>query len=181
MQDRPRTSSIFPFGAKWPSIASGVFIAPSAAVIGEVTLAEEVSVWFGVVIRGDDHYIRVGRRTNIQDATVIHVLKDTHPTVIGADVTIGHGARLHGCTLEDACMVGISASVLDGAVVETGAVVAAGAVVAPGKIVRAGEMWAGCPARLVRAVRPEEREFIAANAAHYHGLARAYLAGGGGR
>ncbi len=169
---------ILPFAGAVPRLGRGVFVAPGAVVIGDVELGDEANVWFGCVIRGDDHFVRIGARTNVQDGTVIHVSKDTHPTVIGADVTIGHGVRLHGCTLEDRCMVGIGAIVLDGAVVESGAIVAAGAVVSPGKRVKAGELWAGCPAKLARAVRDAEREFLRVNAAHYCGLARAYLANG---
>ena len=170
---------ILPFAGAMPRLGRGVFVAPGAAVIGDVELGDEANVWFGCVLRGDDHFIRIGARTNVQDGTVIHVSKGTHPTVIGADVTIGHGVRLHGCTLEDGCMVGIGATVLDGAVVESGAIVAAGAVVSPGKRVKAGELWAGCPARPARALRDAEREFLRVNAAHYCGLARAYLAAGG--
>jgi carbonic anhydrase/acetyltransferase-like protein (isoleucine patch superfamily) len=175
---RPAPSPlILPFRGVLPRLGRGVFVAPGAAVIGDVELGDEANVWFGCVIRGDDHFIRIGARTNVQDGTVIHVSLDTHPTVIGADVTIGHGVRLHGCTLEDGCMIGIGAIVLDGAVVERGALVAAGAVVAPGKRVAAGEMWAGCPARKARDLRDAEREYLRVNSKHYCGLARAYLAG----
>jgi len=168
---------ILPFRGVLPRLGRGVFVAPGAAVIGDVELGDEANVWFGCVVRGDDHFIRIGARTNVQDGTVIHVSLNTHPTVIGADVTIGHGARLHGCTLEDGCMVGIGAVVLDGAVVEPGAIVAAGAVLAPGKRVPSGEMWAGCPARKARELKDSEREFLRINSKHYCGLARAYLAG----
>ena len=160
-----------------PRVHESAYVDDSAQVIGDVEIGAESSVWMNVVMRGDVHRIRVGARTNVQDGTVIHVSLNTHPTVIGADVTIGHGARLHGCTLEDGCMVGIGAVVLDGAVVEPGAIVAAGAVLAPGKRVPSGEMWAGCPARKARDLKDSEREFLRINSKHYCGLARAYLAG----
>jgi carbonic anhydrase/acetyltransferase-like protein (isoleucine patch superfamily) len=169
---------VLPFKGVAPRLGREVFIAPGAAVIGDVELGDGASVWFGCVIRGDDHWVRVGADTNIQDGSVIHVSLGTHPTAIGARVTIGHGVRLHGCTVEDDAMVGIGATVLDGVHVERGAIVAAGAVVSPGKRVPAGELWAGCPARPVRAVKPSETEFIRRNAPHYRGLAAAYLAMG---
>src|SRR5262249_19546724 len=127
-------------------------------------------------VRGDEHKIRIGFRTNIQDGTVIHITRNAHPTIVGADVTVGHGAVLHGCTIEDRAMVGIGAIVLDGAVVETGAIVAGGAVVSPGKRVRSGELWAGCPAKVLRPVKPEELAFVERNAGSYHRLAMNYLA-----
>lgn len=166
---------ILPYGGVLPTIGRDVFIAPNATVIGNVTIGDGSSVWFNVLIRGDDHWIKIGERTNLQDGTVVHLSKDTAPTWIGSDITIGHGAIIHGCTLMDRCMVGIGAIVLDGAVVETGAIVAAGAVVSPGKRVPAGEMWAGCPARKARDVRPEELVYIDRNAAHYRGLGDSYL------
>lgn len=159
-----------------PTLGEKVFIAPGAIVIGDVVIGARASVWFGCVVRGDDNFIRIGDDTNIQDGTIIHISKDTHPTVVGSRVTVGHGAILHGCTVEDDAMIGIGATVLDGAVVGRGAVVAAGAVVSPGKRVGTGEMWAGVPAKLQRPVKPEETAFIARNAPHYHALAMSYLA-----
>ncbi len=136
------TEIIYPYGAATPNIDPSAFVAPGAAVVGDVTIGSEAIIWYGCVLRGDDHWIRVGPRTSVQDGTVIHVSLETHPTDIGADVVIGHGVRLHGCTLQDRCLIGIGAIVLDGAVVESGAFVAAGALVAPGKRVPGGELWA---------------------------------------
>jgi carbonic anhydrase/acetyltransferase-like protein (isoleucine patch superfamily) len=167
---------ILPHHGITPTLGEKVFIAPGAIVIGDVAIGARASVWFGCVVRGDDNYIRIGDDTNIQDGTIIHISKDMHPTVVGSRVTVGHGAILHGCTVEDDAMIGIGATVLDGAVVCRGAVVAAGAVVSPGKRVGPGEMWAGVPAKLQRAVKPEETAFIARNAPHYHALAMSYLA-----
>ena len=150
-------STILTYQGKTPIVPDTAFIAPGAWVIGDVTLDEEVSIWFGCVLRGDDNAIRIGRRTNVQDGTVIHVTEVHHPTIIGARVTIGHGARLHGCNLEDDCLIGIGSVVLDGAVVESRAIVAAGAVVPPGKRVPAGQLWTGNPARYLRDVRPRNR------------------------
>lgn len=159
-------------------LGDGAWIAPGAVVTGDVVLGARVSIWFGCIVRGDVHLIRIGDDTNVQDGTIIHVSKGTHPTRIGARVTIGHRAILHGCTVEDEAMIGIGATVLDGAVIGRGALVAAGAVVSPGKVVGAGEMWAGVPARLQRPVKPEETAFIARNAPHYHALAMSYAAAG---
>ena len=166
---------ILPYKNKWPAIGKDVFIAPNATVIGDVTIGERSSVWFNTLIRGDDHWIRIGSRTNIQDGAIVHISKGTSPTSIGSDITIGHGAIIHGCVLEDRCLVGIGAIVLDGAVVETGSVVAAGAVVAPGKRVKSGEVWAGCPAKLIRAMRPEDLKYIDEDAVLYCELASDYL------
>jgi carbonic anhydrase/acetyltransferase-like protein (isoleucine patch superfamily) len=167
----------YAFGDKVPLVAPDAFVAANAAVIGDVEIAAGASIWFACTLRGDDHKITIGPRTNVQDGTVIHVFEGKHPTTIGADVTIGHNAMLHGCVIEDLAMVGISAVVLDGAHIETGAVVAAGAVVSPGKRVRAGELWAGIPARLLRPVSAAERIFIRDNALHYARRAAQFLSG----
>jgi carbonic anhydrase/acetyltransferase-like protein (isoleucine patch superfamily) len=159
-----------------PRIDARAFVAPGAAVIGDVEIGEDSGIWFGCVVRGDVNRVRIGKRTNVQDGTVIHVTRHTGPTTIGDDVTIGHSALLHACTLEDACFVGMRATIMDGVVVEKGAWVAAGALVTPGKRVPAGELWAGSPAKLFRALKPEERAFIAESAQNYVDLAREYLA-----
>ena len=159
--------TFYSFGDQIPLVASDAFVADNAAVIGDVEIGAGASVWFACTLRGDDHKITIGPRTNVQDGTVIHVFEDKHPTTIGADVTIGHNAMLHGCIVEDLAMIGIGAVVLDGAYVETGAVVAAGAMLSPGKRVRAGELWAGVPAKLLRPVTEAERVFIRDNALHY--------------
>jgi len=166
---------ILPFKGVWPAIGQDVFIAPNATVIGNVTIGDGASIWFNVVLRGDDHTISVGARTNIQDGTIVHISKDTAPTVIGSDITIGHGAIVHGCTLQDRCIVGIGAIVLDGAVVESGAVIAAGAVVSPGKRVPSGEVWAGCPARKARDVRASDLDYIGYSVKTYCDLRDEFL------
>ncbi len=158
---------IKPFDGTWPTIDDSVFIADGAAVIGDVVIGPESSVWYGVVIRGDENYVRIGSRTNVQDGTVIHVTLDKFPTVIGDGVTIGHGARVHGCTIGNGCLIGISATVLDGAIVESGAMVAAGALVAPGKRVPSGELWAGCPAKKMRDLTQADHDYFVFDAEHY--------------
>ncbi|CAO3356311.1 gamma carbonic anhydrase family protein [Azospirillum palustre] len=173
---------IQPVKGVWPRIAADAYIAPGAVVIGDVTIGAEASVWYGCVLRGDDHSITVGPRTNIQDGTIIHVMLNEYPTFIGADIVIGHGVRMHGCTLADGCLVGIGAIVLDGAVMESGAMLAAGAVLTPRKRIPARQLWAGSPAKHLRDVTDAEVEFIAFDVRHYAGLARAasgVLQGGG--
>ena len=157
---------IMPYKGVWPAIDPRALVLPNASVIGKVTVAAEASIWFGAVVRGDDGPITIGRGTNVQDGTVIHV-SDTHPTAIGDWVTIGHMVHLHACTLEDECLIGSGAVVLDGARIERHAQVAAGAVVSPGKTVKAGELWAGVPARKLRDLSEEEVATIRANAEWY--------------
>jgi len=165
---------ILPYRDVAPRIAPDAFVAPGAAVIGDVEIGARSSVWFGCVLRGDVNYVRIGARTNLQDGTVVHVASDGPATIIGDDVTVGHGAVIHACSLENGCFVGIRATVMDGAVVESGAMVAAGALVTPDKRVPAGELWAGAPARKVRELGEEEFAAYAAIAAHYVNLAREY-------
>ncbi len=144
-----------------PKIHESAFIAENAAIIGDVEIGPGSSIWYGVVIRGDMNYIRIGANSNIQDGTVIHVDSEgSHstgrPTLIGDNVTVGHRAMLHACTLEDHCFVGMSATLLDGAVDESGAMVAAGALVTPGKRVLMGQLWGGTPAKYMRDLRAQE-------------------------
>lgn len=165
---------ILPFKGTSPTIADDCFIAPNATIIGDVVIGAGTSVWFGCVIRGDVHEIRIGERTNIQDGTIVHVTGGKLGTYIGSDITIGHGAVLHACTLEDGCFIGMGAVVLDGAVIETGAMVAAGAVVTPGKRVTAGELWSGNPAKLMRPLKEAEIAFFPKSAANYRTLGDTY-------
>lgn len=158
-----------------PVVGRGAFVAETAALVGDVVIGAEASIWYGCVLRGDGNHIRVGERSNVQDGTIVHIATDRFPTLIGAGVTIGHAALIHACTLEDDSFVGMSATVMDGVVVERHAMVAAGALVTPGKVVRSGELWAGSPARKMRALTPAEIENIHALAAHYCALARSYL------
>jgi gamma-carbonic anhydrase len=152
---------VLPFGGRRPTIAPSAFVAAGAILVGDVTLSDHSSAWYGAVVRADVAPIRIGARTNIQDGTVIHVSRERpEGTVIGANVTIGHQALIHACTLEDECMIGMKACVMDGAVVERHAWVAAGALVTPGKKVLSGQLWSGSPARYVRDVRAEDIDTI---------------------
>lgn len=165
---------ILSYQGRLPTIADDVFIAPNAVVIGDVVIGAGTGIWFNCVIRGDVHEIRIGERTNIQDGTIVHVTGGKLGTYIGSDITIGHGAILHACTLEDGCFIGMGATILDGVVVETGAMVAAGAVVTPGKRVKAGELWAGNPAKLLRTLSEADIAFFPKSAANYVELGQRY-------
>eukprot|EP00873_Tetraselmis_striata_P021120 jgi/Tetstr1/441384/TSEL_029633.t1 len=145
-----------------PALAPGAWVAPSAAVIGSVSLGPSASVWYNSVVKGDNAAVTIGEKTNVQDRAVI-----VGPATIGRAVTIGHGACLTGCTVADASMVGINAVIQAGATVESGALVAAGAVVGPGVTIPAGQVWGGNPARFLRAVKPEEAKFFEPGAEEY--------------
>ena len=149
--------NIRPYRTVMPTLGERVYVDPMATVVGDVVLGEDVSLWPGVVVRGDVNFIRIGARSNVQDGTVVHVSHDGphaklggFATVIGADVTIGHKAIVHACRIEDACLIGMGAILLDGVVVEQHGFVGAGALVTPGKVVGRGEMWLGNPARKAR-------------------------------
>ena len=167
--------NIFPFKGIWPTIEDSVFLAPTASVIGDVEIGAKTNIWFGCLVRGDMNVIRIGERVNIQDLTVVHVNSQKYGTFIGNEVTIGHSAIIHACTLQDRCFVGMQACVMDGAVVETGAMVAAGSLVPPGKIVKAGQLWAGTPARFVRQCADQENGMIENVPNEYWEMAQDYL------
>ncbi|HLI13396.1 MAG TPA: gamma carbonic anhydrase family protein [Alphaproteobacteria bacterium] len=170
---------VLPFKGKHPRIATDAFVAPTVTIIGDVEIGPGASIWFGCVLRGDVNFIRVGRDTNIQDGTVIHVNSDRDgeggmPTVIGDGVVIGHCCLIHACTLEDSCFIGMRASVMDRVVVEKNAMVAGGAVVTPGKRVKSGQLWGGYPARYLRDLSDDDRAETRYIAAHYRELAAQY-------
>ncbi len=167
---------LMPWQGKWPKIHDSAFIAPGATIIGDVEIGPEANIWFGVVIRGDVHEPRLGARTNVQDGTVIHATQFRAGTYIGADVTIGHGAILHACVLQDRCFIGMGAVVLDEAVVETNGMLAAGGLLAPTKRLAGGELWAGNPAKKLRDMKPAEIENITGSAQRYVGFANEYKA-----
>ena len=166
---------ILEYRGRKPILGQRVFLAPSAYLSGDIQVGDDVSFWFHTVARGDVNYIRIGEGTNVQDGAVLHVSHRTYPLIIGRRVVIGHGAVVHGCTVEDEALIGIGARVLDGAVVESGAQVGAGAVVAPGKRVPAGSLVLGVPARPVRPLTEAEREAIRDNARRYIRLKDEYL------
>lgn len=165
---------IAPFLDSTPSFDDSAWIAPTAVVIGDVALGSGSSIWYGAMLRGDVHYIRVGERTNVQDLAVVHVSRGTHPCILGAGVTIGHGAIVHGCTVEDDCLIGMGAVVLDGAVIGRGSLVGARALVTKDTIIPPNHLVLGSPARAVRELTEEEAVSIRANSSHYVRLARMY-------
>lgn len=176
--------NIRPYLGKLPELGPRAYVDPAATVIGDVVLAEDVSIWPMTVVRGDVNFVRIGARTNIQDGTIVHVSHDGphsrlggFATVIGADCTIGHKAVIHACTIEDEVLIGMGAIVLDGAVVKKHAFVGAGSLVSPGKVVGEGELWLGNPARMVRKLSDEQIEGIRYSAQHYVRMKDRYLAG----
>lgn len=156
-----------------PKVADSAWVDAMALVIGEVELGEDASVWPMTVVRGDVNWIRVGPRTNIQDGSVVHVahaggMNPTgYPTIIGADVTVGHKAIVHACTIEDACLIGMGATIMDGAVLGAESMLGAGALVPPGKELPGGYLYVGSPAKAVRELTEDERDFLRYSAAHY--------------
>ncbi len=158
-----------------PSLGTGVFVADTALIIGDVTIGDQSSVWFHSVLRGDINSIRVGARSNLQDGTVVHVDAGRNPVVIRDEVTIGHHATIHGCEIESRCLIGMGATILSGAVVRSGALVAAGSLVREGQVVPAKTVVAGVPATVVREVLPEEADMIVNSASHYVDYAQIYL------
>jgi carbonic anhydrase/acetyltransferase-like protein (isoleucine patch superfamily) len=164
-----------------PRLHPSVLVMEGATVVGDVEVGQDSSLWPGVVVRGDVCHVRIGARSNLQDGVVVHVTTDTHPTVVGDDVTVGHRAVLHGCTIKDRCLVGIGAIVLDGAVVGPDAFVGAGALVTPGTVVPPGAMFLGAPAKAKRQLSDEERAGLRASAAHYVEISAQYRAEGWGR
>jgi carbonic anhydrase/acetyltransferase-like protein (isoleucine patch superfamily) len=174
-------SNIRPFKKIVPTIASTSYVDPAACVIGDVVIGDDCSIWPMVAIRGDVNHIRIGDRTNIQDGSVLHVTHKgpLNPTGnalhIGSDVTIGHGAVIHACTVEDECLIGMGCVLLDGAVIEKGAMVGAGSVVSPGKVLPGGYLYLGSPARAVRELNQKEKDFLAYSAEHYVKLKNDYM------
>ncbi len=165
-----------------PTLRGGAWIAEGATVIGRVEMGEDSAVWFGAVVRGDVHYIKIGARSNIQDLSMVHVthhkrddMSDGHPTIIGDDVTVGHRVMLHGCTIEDACLIGMSATILDGAVIGKESIVGAGSLVTKNKKFPPRSLILGSPAKVVRELRDDEVEELYASAKRYVDFKNNYL------
>lgn len=156
MTERDRAVILRAFGDKRPLLDDSVWVAPGAAIIGDVEIGRDSSVFFGCVLRGDVHAIRIGERTNVQDQATVHVTADRFPTILGDEITVGHRAVVHGCTVEEGALIGIGAIVLDGAHVGRDALVAAGAVVRPGAEVPPETLYAGVPAKPVRKLEADE-------------------------
>ncbi|MFL5304972.1 MAG: gamma carbonic anhydrase family protein [Polyangia bacterium] len=160
--------------ASLPLLGARVMVAPGAAVVGDVRLAEDASVWYGCVLRGDLAPVTVGARTNVQDGSVLHVADDG-PCVVGADVVVGHRAMLHACRVEDACLIGMQATVLDDAIIGAGSVVGAGAVVTQRTVIPPRSLVLGVPAKVVRTLTADDEAFHRAHAAKYVRLKENYL------
>ena len=158
-----------------PRLAPGVYIDQSAQVIGDVEIGDESSVWMCTVIRGDVNWIKIGKRSNVQDGTVVHVMTKTHPTVIGDNVTIGHGAIVHGCTIEDRCLIGMGAILLNGSHVGSGSIVAAGTLLVEGMKVPPRSLVMGSPGKVKRPLTDAEVAGIQAYADRYVNLRLDYL------
>jgi carbonic anhydrase/acetyltransferase-like protein (isoleucine patch superfamily) len=164
---------ILPYGDVSPRIADSAWVAPNATIIGRVTLGERASVFYGSVLRADVDSITIGEGTNLQDNVTMHCDEGV-PASVGKRVSVGHGAILHGCTVEDDCLIGMGATVLNGAVIGTGSLVAAGAVVLEGTIVPPGSLVAGVPGKVRRELTDEEKQGLLANSAHYLELSAAH-------
>ncbi len=157
-----------------PDIADSTFIAASAEIIGRVCIGKDSSIWYQSVLRGDVHDIIIGDRSNIQDHCVLHTSHGVSPCVIGNDVTVGHRVILHGCEVQDRCLVGMGSIIMDQAVLEAGCFLAAGSLVPERKVLRGGYLYAGSPARERRALSEEEQQFLTRSAAHYVELSKTH-------
>jgi carbonic anhydrase/acetyltransferase-like protein (isoleucine patch superfamily) len=171
--------SLISFNGKTPWIHPSAFIAPGCRIIGDVEIAEDASVWYNCVLRGDVNPIRIGRGSNVQDGTVIHCESrwgggEGYPTIIGADVLIGHTAIVHGTIVKDRSLIGMGSITMNGCVVEEGGMLAAGAMLTPGKTIGANELWTGRPAKLARPLTDEELGMNQAGTKHYALLAKAH-------
>ena len=158
---------LFPYLDQFPKLGKNVFLASGVKIIGDVKIGNDSSVWYNCVIRGDVHYIRIGEMTNIQDCSMLHVTNGKFPLNIGSKVTVGHSVCLHGCTVQDLCLIGIGAIVLDGAIVESNSFVAAGALVKPNFVVPSGKLAGGVPAKIIRDLTDVEINDIEASASRY--------------
>lgn len=167
-------NNILPYKNIYPKIDKNVFIAPGTIIIGDVTIGSGSSIWHNSVIRGDVASIKIGKNSNIQDGSIIHVSRDGGDCIIGDNVTVGHRVVLHACNLRNLSFIGMGAIILDGAIVESGAMVAAGSLVTRNKHIPLGEIWAGSPAKFFRYLTREERNHIETSANNYVLLAQEY-------
>ncbi len=163
---------IYPYRHWQPEIDPSAFIAPSADVIGRVTIGADANIWHQSVLRGDVHDIVIGARSNIQDHSTLHTSDGVTPCIVGDDVTVGHRVILHGCEIQDGCLVGMGSIIMDQAVLEAGCLLAAGSLVTERKVLKGGFLYAGSPAREIRPLRDEEKAFLQRSAAHYVEVAR---------
>jgi len=164
------------YQGKSPVVPASCYVDPSAQIIGDVVLGENSSVWMNAVVRGDVHHIRIGANSNVQDCAVLHGMRYKHPVEIGDYVTIGHNATVHGCIVEDACLIGMGVVILNGARIGEGSIIAAGALVPEGTVVPARTLWAGLPAKQRRELTDKDREAILMYANNYLDYTKIYLA-----
>ena len=167
--------NILTYRGKTPRIDPSAYIAPSAIIIGDVVIGKESSVWFNTVIRGDVHYIRIGNKTNVQDLVMIHVTNGKWPTIIEDEVSIAHGALIHGCIIHSRCLIGIGAIILDGAEIGEGSIVAAGSVVREGFKAPPNSLIAGVPAEVKRTLTEKDVERIKWHSNNYVGYRKIYM------
>ncbi len=165
---------ILPYKGILPKLHETVYVEQSAQVIGDVEAGADSSFWFNSVVRGDVNYIRIGERTNIQDNCTLHVTKETFPLILGDDITVGHNVVLHGCVIEDRCLMGMGAIVLDDALIGADSIIAAGALVTEGMKVPPGSLVMGLPGKVVRMLTPDEAVRNLRSAANYVGYAKDY-------
>jgi carbonic anhydrase/acetyltransferase-like protein (isoleucine patch superfamily) len=174
-------TNLYPYNDILPKLDRSVFVAPNAFISGDVEIGKNSSVWPFCSLRGDEKEIRIGKNTNIQDNSVVHVTGTLQGTYIGDDVTIGHGCIIHACTIGNLCLIGMGAIILDGATIEDGAMVAAGAMVTPGKTVPSGELWAGSPAKFMRKLTDKDLEYLKYSAQNYVDRSQEYFKTGLGK
>ena len=167
VQQLVKEKVFFPYQGRLPKTDDTVFFASGAKIIGDVQIGKNSSVWYNTVIRGDVNFIRIGELTNVQDCSMLHVTNETYPLIIGDKVTIGHSVTLHGCTVQNLCLIGMGAVVLDGATIEEGSVVAAGAVVPPKFVVPKGTLVAGVPCKVIRQLSKQEITELENSAVRY--------------
>jgi gamma-carbonic anhydrase len=167
---------IRPYKGRLPQIAASAYIDAQAVIIGDVEIGEESSVWPCTVIRGDVNFIRIGARTNVQDGCVLHVMRETHPLILGDSITVGHGVILHGCTISSRCLIGMGSVILNGAKIGEGSIIAAGTLIPEGTEVPPGSMFMGHPGKLRRALTVAELDSIDGYATRYVGYAATYKA-----
>lgn len=167
-------SNLIKFKDMHPKIDTSAFIADGAVIAADVTVGANSGIWFNAVVRGDVSPVTIGKNTNIQDGSVIHTSRFDGPTHIGDNITVGHMALIHACTLEDNCFIGMGSIIMDKAVVEEWGFIAAGSLVTPGKIIRKYELWAGRPAKFVRKITDDEIDYMTGNVQNYVELAKEY-------
>jgi carbonic anhydrase/acetyltransferase-like protein (isoleucine patch superfamily) len=165
-----------PYHGRMPQIAASAYIDAQAVIIGDVVIGEQSSVWPCAVIRGDVNFIRIGARSNVQDGSVLHVMRETHPLILGDDVTVGHGVILHGCTISSRCLIGMGSVILNGAKIGEGCIVAAGTLIPEGTEVPPGSMFMGHPGKLRRALTGAENDSIDHYARNYVRYSESYKA-----